>query len=650
MTRLAYLSGSPLTPDESTYGLAAVHILNSKAWPIFYYAQPYTGTQSAIVAVALVKIFGFWPWFLKIVPLAASVGLVFTNYLLAKKVYGVNKEKWENGKEGIKEIAEEVGLTAALFTALLPSFAQNWGVRAGSGYPEVALVGSLCLLLAIKLIHEISDFRSQAQNPVSVSKSDLRSCDHWFCYLKLRLTLTLKLRSEILFFFLGLLAGFGYWVQPAVVYFLIPIAFLLFLWEPKFLFRRWFYLAVLGVLIGASPVIYYNFANDLQTGRALFNKPGGIKHAFVIFFTQGMPVILGTRASWSYKDHFLPLAIVVWVVYGAAVLVPGVELAKKVLLWCKSFCALGFRGLKKRGAFADFRRVFLEFPESLLLLVVLITPFVFAISPFNWFVVEPRYIYAPLYATLQVLLAGFLFVRLPAALAACKLSKLLKLPTSLGAGSALLALVIASNLLSMLVSGANSRPKSFEGQTDLQPVIALLREHNIKYVYSSFRFCHRLIFESQEDAVEGILGGKVKEGNVVVIRYEGPKGGPGMQEMLYPTSFLKSKGLGKKCALLTDGRFSGGTSGLSVGHVSPEAAAGGAIAVIKTGDIIEINIAERSINVKLSEKELEARFSEERARGSQAFTPHLRDRKIPASLRAYASTVSSADKGAVRMI
>ena len=159
-----------------------------------------------------------------------------------------------------------------------------------------------------------------------------------------------------------------------------------------------------------------------------------------------------------------------------------------------------------------------------------------------------------------------------------------------------------------------------------------------------------IVFESQEEAVEGILGGKVKEGNVVVIRYEGPRGGPGMQEMLYPTSFLKSKGLGKKCALLTDGRFSGGTSGLSVGHISPEAAAGGAIALIKTGDIIEINITERSINVKLSEKESEARLSEEKGRGSQAFTPQLRDRKIPASLRAYASTVSSADKGAVRMI
>lgn len=160
-----------------------------------------------------------------------------------------------------------------------------------------------------------------------------------------------------------------------------------------------------------------------------------------------------------------------------------------------------------------------------------------------------------------------------------------------------------------------------------------------------------IVFESQEEAVEGILGGKVKEGDAVVIRYEGPKGGPGMQEMLYPTSYIKSKGLGKKCALLTDGRFSGGTSGLSVGHISPEAAAGGIIAVIKNGDGIEINIPDRKINVLLGEDEISARLREEcNNRGDLAYTPRKRNRNIPASLRAYASTVSSADKGAVRMI
>ncbi|UTA48125.1 dihydroxy-acid dehydratase [Simiduia sp. 21SJ11W-1] len=157
------------------------------------------------------------------------------------------------------------------------------------------------------------------------------------------------------------------------------------------------------------------------------------------------------------------------------------------------------------------------------------------------------------------------------------------------------------------------------------------------------------VVESQEDAVADILDGKVKEGDVVIIRYEGPKGGPGMQEMLYPTSYLKSKGLGRHCALLTDGRFSGGTSGLSIGHASPEAAAGGAIGLVKTGDVIQINIPERSINVKLTQAELDARRAEEEARGADAWKPRkVRPRKVSASLKAYALLATSADKGAVR--
>ena len=158
------------------------------------------------------------------------------------------------------------------------------------------------------------------------------------------------------------------------------------------------------------------------------------------------------------------------------------------------------------------------------------------------------------------------------------------------------------------------------------------------------------VFDSQEEACDGILGGKVRSGDVVVIAYEGPKGGPGMQEMLYPTSYIKSMHLGKTCALLTDGRFSGGTSGLSIGHISPEAAAGGNIALVRDGDIIEIDIPERSINVKLSETELKTRRKKEEARGKKAFTPASRNRQVPDSLKAYASMVSSADKGAVRII
>jgi len=158
------------------------------------------------------------------------------------------------------------------------------------------------------------------------------------------------------------------------------------------------------------------------------------------------------------------------------------------------------------------------------------------------------------------------------------------------------------------------------------------------------------VFESQEAACKGILGGDIVAGDVVVIIYEGPKGGPGMQEMLYPTSFIKSRHLGKECALITDGRFSGGTSGLSIGHISPEAAAGGNIALIRDGDSIEIDIPARTINLVLGDKELADRRLEEEARGKNAWKPKSRNREISKALRAYANLVSSADKGAVRLI
>jgi dihydroxy-acid dehydratase len=149
-----------------------------------------------------------------------------------------------------------------------------------------------------------------------------------------------------------------------------------------------------------------------------------------------------------------------------------------------------------------------------------------------------------------------------------------------------------------------------------------------------------VVFDSQEDACEGILGGKVKKGDVVVITHEGPKGGPGMQEMLYPTSYIKSMHMGKECALITDGRFSGGTSGLSIGHISPEAANGGNIGKIKDGDIIDIDIPNRTINVRLTPEELAAR----------PMQPLKRQRTVSKALRAYAQSVSSADKGGIRII
>ncbi|TCO10883.1 dihydroxy-acid dehydratase [Natronoflexus pectinivorans] len=158
------------------------------------------------------------------------------------------------------------------------------------------------------------------------------------------------------------------------------------------------------------------------------------------------------------------------------------------------------------------------------------------------------------------------------------------------------------------------------------------------------------VYESQDDACDGILSGEVKAGDVVIIKYEGPKGGPGMQEMLYPTSYLKSRQLGAKCALLTDGRFSGGTSGLSIGHASPEAAAKGAIALIKNGDKVIIDIPQRSINIIVTEDELNQRRVEEESKGDKAWKPSTRERIVSKALRAYAGMVTSADTGAIRVL
>jgi dihydroxy-acid dehydratase len=155
-----------------------------------------------------------------------------------------------------------------------------------------------------------------------------------------------------------------------------------------------------------------------------------------------------------------------------------------------------------------------------------------------------------------------------------------------------------------------------------------------------------VVIESQEAAVEAILRGKVKAGDVVIIRYEGPRGGPGMQEMLYPTSYLKSKGLSKVCALITDGRFSGGTAGLSIGHVSPEAAEGGNIGLVENGDTIVIDIPNRTVRLEVSEEQIARRRAIQSAKGWKPALP--RKRNVSAALRAYARLVTSADKGAVR--
>ena len=182
---------------------------------------------------------------------------------------------------------------------------------------------------------------------------------------------------------------------------------------------------------------------------------------------------------------------------------------------------------------------------------------------------------------------------------------------------------------------------------NLAPEGCIVKTAGVDESILTFRGTAR-VFESQEDAVSGILGGKVTAGEVVVIRYEGPKGGPGMQEMLYPTTYLKSKGLGAACALITDGRFSGGTSGLSIGHVSPEAGEGGLIALVETGDSILIDIPNRGINLEVSDAVLAQRHAAQLARGKDAWKPKDRKREVSPALRAYAAMTTNAARGAVR--
>jgi dihydroxy-acid dehydratase len=183
---------------------------------------------------------------------------------------------------------------------------------------------------------------------------------------------------------------------------------------------------------------------------------------------------------------------------------------------------------------------------------------------------------------------------------------------------------------------------------NIAPDGAVVKTAGVPEDFLTFRGPAR-VFESQEAAVEGILSGFIKEGDVVVIRYEGPRGGPGMQEMLYPTSYLKGRGLGRACALVTDGRFSGGTSGLSIGHVSPEAARGGLIALVEDGDIVDIDIPSRRLEIVVADDVLEARRIAQEKR-ERPYTPVDRNRPVSAALRAYASMTTSASDGAYRRV
>lgn len=413
------------TPDEAVYGLQALHILKGEP-SIFYWAQPYTGTLSAYLAALLFKFFGVAAVFLKIIPYLFSVGFLFLIYLLARTVF----------RDGHKALA------SLLLAALGTPFWNNWSSRAGTGYPETNFLGALLLLLAIGYLYRRA-----------------------------------VLPNSIFFLFLGFLAGLGFWVQPTIVYYLIPVLLFLFLKDHRFFLRPYFFLFVLGFIVGDLPVIFYNVVHPGATGSSLFNFSfRGLKRASFGLIFDGLPVILGVRTSFSRVNFFDPLAAAVVLVFVAALIYAG------------------------KSRWPGLRRIWSDFtqrsqPLDLILAVFLATLVIFLMTErFNQFVIEPRYIQA-LYATLPLLLAHFIVD--------LKSNKPFW-------GGLFLGLLIINALLGM----RKAPPASFVDSYRLENAIARLREHRIIYVNSEGALAHRLMFLTQENLVVS-----VREGGLMAARY-----------------------------------------------------------------------------------------------------------------------------------
>jgi hypothetical protein len=323
----------------------------------------------------------------------------------------------------------KMALVTAGLTALGSPFWLNWSSRAGTGYIEMMVFGALVFLLTIK-----TAFRRDAINRVSTT-----------------------------FFFLGLVSGFGFWIQPTIAYYLLPAGIFVFLHDRKIFFKREFYLAILGAVIGAAPVFYYNLTNQSATATSLFNKPWGIKPAIYKFFTEGMPVILGTRPPWSTTNFFTPLAVVVVLIYLAALVFMLKRRFKDLL----------------RFKFQPIDLILAFFPSLL---------FIFSLSsPFNQFLIEPRYIQA-IYTGLPIIITYFVF----------KLEKGKRF-----AGVVVLTTLVVSALLGIY----KTQPTYFvDGYTFAAP-IAYLKEHGVTHVFSDSALAHRLTFFADEEIIAAPMEG-----------------------------------------------------------------------------------------------------------------------------------------------
>lgn len=422
LLRLYYMihPESIVSMDESTYALQAYRIFKGSN-AVFFPNQAYTGTLSAYLASFLFNIFGISLVWVKFVPFVFSLGFMVTIYLLAKEVFA-NKY---------------ISLLSLLFISFSSPFWINWTTRAGTGYPEMMFFGNILLIITLKIV-----------------------------YKNLRPN-----REGLYFFFWGVCAGLGYWIQPTIVYYLLPSLVFLFFWRPLFFLRPTFWLGILGFGIGSMPVIIWNIQNQNLTNRSLFHKPFGVRKAMTEFFTVGLPIIFGVRKPFSVQDFFTPLALLIESIYIAAF---GFLVYTKARLLQNS----------KLGKFAtDLIRGkslinYLEKTDILLLNFFFIFLVFSLSSPFNQFVVEPRYISA-VYTPLSVLLGYFAY-------------QLYKWKKYIGV--AIITALVVNSVYALYKVPA----ESFVTQYKTDELIGYLDNKGVTYVIGEFDFAYRLSFETRE--------------------------------------------------------------------------------------------------------------------------------------------------------
>lgn len=430
VVRLWYLlypvgRGSFITVDEAVYGVQSLLIANGER-PVFYPAQVYTGSLSGYLTAFLFTIFGFYPLFLKVIPFLSSVLLIWSTYKFSKIVFN----------------DDLVSFLVLVWSCLGTPFLNNWSGRAGTGYVEVSLIGTWLLILTVKL-----------------RSSEVSS------------------RKALIISFLGFLSGLGFWVQPTVVYYLLPVLFYLIVNYRDLLRNRLFYLGsslwLFGFLLGSSPVILFNLNHQSATANTLLKMPWGVKTAFFRLITEGMPVILGVRTSNSLKDFSTSLSLIIQVTF--------------------LFSGLYFAYKSVKGFYLRFLYWYEALvPQDLVFLVFVSTIGIFLLStPFNQFSIEPRYTLS-LYSTLPLILAYFL--------ARIRRFSLV-----------IFLLILFSISLNWVLGLVSAGPLTFNDPYRVEEVAEFLRRRSVNYVITEPALGARIMFYSNLSVLAAVRGGGITE-------------------------------------------------------------------------------------------------------------------------------------------